>query len=126
MTVAEAIAAVDRLKENQYTNEDKVRWLSDLDGNLMNIVFKKHEDNPYTEWKPYDLYEDGGDTAELLVPEPYANLYVSYLSYKIDFHNGEYERFNNTAMLYNTELQDFCNYWKQSHLPITKAKIVVG
>ena len=126
MTIAEAIAAVDRLKENQYSNEDKVRMLSDLDGKLMNIVFRRHEGNPYESWQPYDLYQDGGDTAQLLVPDPYSHLYVTFLSYNIDLLNGEYERYNNTAAVYNTELQDFISYWKREHLPLQKAKIRMG
>ncbi len=32
MTIREAIDRLDRLTPNQYDNEEKVRWLSELDG----------------------------------------------------------------------------------------------
>ena len=121
MTIGEAIERIDRLKENQYEKEDKVKWLSDLDKSLIDIVFSKHEDSE-VEYSPYEESENA-DEIVLLVPDPYSELYISLLNYKIDYFNGEYERFNNAAMMYNLQLQDFMNYWNREHKPLQENSI---
>lgn len=116
MKIGEAIELIDRLKANSYQEEDKIRWLSEIDSGLMNIVFNTHEGSVENHL-PYDPSAEGVKDIVLLVPEPYSKLYVSALGYKIDYFNGEYERFNNSAAMYNTELQEFKNYWNREHKP---------
>ena len=43
MTIKECIDLVDNVKPNQYSIEDKVEWLSYLDGTIINDVLKTHE-----------------------------------------------------------------------------------
>lgn len=125
MTVAEAIGKFDKLKPNQYGNEQKVEWLSDLDKRLVDLVFAKHENNPAEDWQPYELYSEGVDGRELLVPDEFSDLYITYLTYKVDYFNGEFERFNNAALLYNTHLQEFMAYWNRENKPLKKTDVVM-
>ena len=43
MRIREAIEMIDRLMPNQYGEDDKVHWLSELDGIADREVFRAHE-----------------------------------------------------------------------------------
>ena len=43
MRIREAIEMIDRLMPNQYGEEEKVHWLSELDGIADREVFRAHE-----------------------------------------------------------------------------------
>ena len=98
MTIREAIDLVDRLTPNQYDNEDKVRWLSTLDGMVQAEIRAEHgADEAFRGYGP----ECDMDGTELLVPMPYDELYRWYLEMKIADANGEIVRCNNAAEKFN-------------------------
>lgn len=122
MTINEVISQFDNLKPNQYGDEQKMKWLSDLDTWLYKHVYLNHETLSETEISlPYESTEEN-----LLIPDEYSELYINCLSYKVDFYNGEYDRYNNSAIVYNTQLQDFRNYINRTYLPKQKNKINMG
>ena len=43
MYIIDAIEQVDSLKPNSYKREDKIRWLSEIDGQIYEEVIKKHK-----------------------------------------------------------------------------------
>lgn len=43
MTIDEAIELCDRMKPNHYEKEDKLRWLSELDGRIRIEILDTHE-----------------------------------------------------------------------------------
>ena len=58
MTISEAIERADRLMPNQYDREQKVRWLSELDGQAEREVFARCEAPPEGDLTPYDPETD--------------------------------------------------------------------
>lgn len=52
---------------------------------------------------------------ELLVPDPYTDLYKYYLFSMIDFTNEEMDRYTNSMLMFNTSWQEFVNYWYRTH-----------
>jgi len=70
---------------------------------------------------PDDYFGNGAD--ELLAPEPYSVMYIYWIFMKIDFANGEFDRFNNDAMLFNTAWLAFSNHVNRTHAPKKRAKI---
>lgn len=115
MTLSEAINAIDTLKPNTYTPEEKIEWLSIVDGIVKKQVIDTHEDgeevvfNGYTPDTPLDT--------ELLVGEPYEELYLDWLEAKIDYYNAEYNRYNNSITRYNDMYKDYVNTYNRTHMP---------
>ena len=116
MTIHEAVEMVDRLKPNQYDQEQKVKWLSKLDGMIFREVISTHADSTVDEFKGYD--EAFPDT-EMLVPYPYdEDVYNYFLQMQIDKENGEMAKYNQSATLYNNAYKIFCDWYNRTHLPI--------
>ena len=118
MTIIEAINRIDSLRPNGYSQSDKISWLSQLDGLIKKQIIDTHEGGEaiefsgYTEKTPLDTL--------LLVDAPYDSVYLSWLEANIDYVNGEYVRYNNTAARYNTDYSAFERYYNRTHMPIGK------
>ena len=117
MTIKECIDAVDNVKPNQYSTEDKVKWLSFLDMIIVNDVLKTHEgyEGEYDEFTGYDADKLG---VKLIAPKPYDNLYEAFLKMKIDEENGESARYNNTATMFNSYYSVYKKYYNKYHKPL--------
>lgn len=121
MTIDEAIALCDALRPNQYPREQKIRWLSKLDGRFFHEVFKTHQDCPVESFAGYDKTTDGGTI--LLVPAPYdEDIYNYFLQSQIDKENGEVSRYNQSVTMYNSGLCAFVDYYHRTHLPIRQGR----
>lgn len=118
MTIIEAINRIDAINPNNYTQPEKVAWLSTLDGVIKKEIIDTHEGaekvtfNGYTEETPLDT--------ELLVPAPYDEVYLFWLQSKIDYWNGEMGKYNNSIAMYNTAYSNFEKAYNREHKPITK------
>ena len=115
MTLIEAINRVDALKPNAYTPYEQIDWLSTLDGMVKRFVIDTHEGGEGIVFKGYDD-ETPLDT-ELLVKAPYEDIYIAWLESKIDYHNGEYVKYNNSITRYNDIYQGYCNDYNRTHMP---------
>ena len=125
MTIQEALARCDGQKPNAYSEAEKIRWLSDLDGLVLQEIIRTHEnkDGIGAEYAGYDPEEAGIQSQTLLIPEPYSDVYIKYLFAQIDFANAEFARYNNSAMLYNTAYQAYANFYNRTHLPLQENRI---
>lgn len=113
MTGREIIERVDELCPNDYEEEQKLRWLSSLDGQIFHEVISTHEDAERDSFEPY---EDGEET--LLVPWPYGeDLYCWYLQAMIAAVNAEAYKFQQLCALYNGALQQYTARYNREHLP---------
>ena len=124
MTIKECIDQVDNVKPNQYSIEDKVRWLSFLDAIIINEVLKTHEgyNGQYDEFEGY--CPDNLST-KLIVEHPYDSLYVAYIKMKIDEENGETARYNNSATMYNSYLTLYKKHYNKTHMPLQKNSLKI-
>lgn len=133
MTPNKAIEIIDNLRPNTYSEEDKLRWINELDGMVKRLVFQwdekyikeieaQHEneqitDEEYNEiinkTKPYS-YPDDMDK-ELLIPAPYDNTYSLYLEAKIDYHNREYANYNNSVMMFESQFTEYKKDYIRNH-----------
>jgi hypothetical protein len=114
----EALHRIDTLKPNGYSNPEKIKWLSILDGIIKSEVIDKHEGG---EAVTFEGYEDDAQLAtEMLVPAPYDEIYIHWLEARIDYTNGEYDKYENSMEMYNTAYASYANYYNRTHMPLGK------
>jgi len=118
MTINEAVAEIDAVKPNMYGLQDKVRWLSRLDGRIEQEIISAHELNEGEEPPVFDGYtpDTSGDT-ELLVPAPYDELYIRWLEAQIDYANREFDSFNASNAMFESVYTAFRNAYNRTHMP---------
>ena len=119
MTISEAITKIDSLKPNGYSQTDKIGWLSLADGMIKNNVIDTHEGCEGVTFNGYD--DDTPLDTELIVKAPYDEMYLSWLSSKIDFYNGEYARYNNNITRFNDTFSAYKNHYNRTHMPKGKS-----
>lgn len=114
MTLIEAINYIDVLKPNNYSQTEKVRWLSRLDGRVKEEIIDTHESgevsfSEYTDDTPLDT--------KLLIPHPYDEVYAFWLEAQMDYANREYAGYNNSMAMFNTSYDAYKNYYNRNHMP---------
>lgn len=116
MTIIEAINRIDMLKPNRYSQPEKVKLLSQLDGIVKKQIIDTHEGAESIIFNGYT--DDTPVTTVLLVPAPYDEVYLRWLETWIDFYNGEYGRYNNSAQAYNDAFSAYERYYNRNHMPL--------
>ena len=119
MTIIEAINKIDNLKPNSYIQQDKVKWLSILDGIIKKEIIDTHEGAESVVFNGYEA--ETPLATELLVPAPYDDVYVKWLEAQIDYANGETAKYNNSMVMYNTAYSAFERYYNRTHMPKGKS-----
>lgn len=115
MTIIEAITQIDSLKHNTYSQENKVQWLSRLDSMVKRLVIDTHEGSDDV---IFTGYGDNTDLhTELLVQAPFDEIYLRWLEAQIDYTNGEYGKYNNAIMMFNTSWKEYQDYYNRNHMP---------
>ena len=142
MTIIEAINKIDALVPNMYLLQEKLSWLSRVDSLLDKEVISTHEPNRHFHRLPgiivyrdepvpdpehghhrqerfhgYD--ENTPQDTVLIAPEPYDDLYIYFMQMQIDYFNGEYDKYNNSAQMFQSAYDAFKNYWNRTHTPKT-------
>lgn len=108
-TMNEVIARVDDIKPNIYSEEQKYRWIAVVDGMVSEQVLGQK--TPVT----YRGAEDADKP--LLVCAPHDDIYELYVAAMIDFHNREYNSYNNTVLLFRERLDAYKAWYIRNHNP---------
>lgn len=115
MKIIDAINRIDSLKHNTYTQSDKVEWLSRLDVMVKSHIIDTHEGGEDVIFTGYD---DSTDLqTELLIPEPYSEVYLRWMEAQIDYYNGEYGKYNAALSMYNAAFGAYVNHYNRTHMP---------
>ena len=115
MKIIEAINRIDSLKHNTYSRNEKVAWLSRLDSRVKRLIIDTHEGGSDIAFTGYGDSTD--PNTELLVPAPFDELYLRWLESQIDYANGEYDKYNNSILMYQAAYDAYANHYNRSHLP---------
>lgn len=118
MTLIECINRINILKPNTYSQEEKINWLSTIDGIIKREIIDTHEGGDSVVFNGYDEFTPL--TTELLVPDPYDDIYLRWLEAQIDYANGEYARYNNVVKAYNDAYSTYSRYYNKMHMPLGK------
>lgn len=115
MKIIEAITQIDGLKHNTYSEAEKIGWLSRLDGMVKRLIIDAHEGGEDVTYTGYDVNTDL--QTEMLVPSPFDEMYIRWLEAQIDYANGEYDKYNNSVLMYQTVYDGYANYYRRNHMP---------
>lgn len=101
---------------NQMGDEEKLHLLSELDGRVFEEIICTHDISPDTIFEGYGPETDP-ETC-LLIPDPYAKVYLHYLEAKLDYRQGEMERYNNSSAAFNQAYAEFASWYNRTHMPL--------
>lgn len=124
MKIQDVLARVDELKPNKFSEEQKVRWLSNLELIAYEQVVRWHKDCEHLKPKPYDPASD--IDAELMIEDPWSEVYVHWLCAQIDYYNGDLGRYQNSAVSYNSAFTAWANWFHRNHESKTTQLKVYG
>lgn len=115
MTLMDALHRIDSIKPNSYSQDEKINWLSTLDGIIKAELIDTHEGAEGIVFNGYK--EDTDLNTILLVPAPYDEIYLFWLESKIDYWNGEIGKYNNSIAMYNEAYSTFARHYNRTHMP---------
>lgn len=115
MTIIEAINKLDALKPNTYSQEDKVKWLSELDAKVKILIVDTHEGDENVSFTGYD--NDTDLHTELLIPEPFDECYLRWMEAQVHYLNDEFGKYNNAMKRYNSVWDAYKSYYNRTHMP---------
>lgn len=114
MKLKELIEKINQLKLNEYDEDQLTEWVTELENYVIVNIFNRAEGMDYEQVRY--RYEEDGET-ELMVPDPFSEVYLHYLASKIDYWQQEIESYNNSVLLYNAAYQAFADYMRRNHKP---------
>ena len=110
------IERVDNMEPNDYSPEQKLHWLSTLDGKIWREIIRTHEGA--NAW--CGPYRTGAE--ELIVGMPYGeDIYYYYLQAMIAAENSETQRYNKRMTQFNAACQSWTDWYNRTHMPIGPA-----
>lgn len=112
MTINEAIARVDDLRDNTMATNIKIAWLQMVDQQVYHEIIKGRVGADAVTLPDYS--DDNGERV-LLVPPPYDMLYVYRLEAEICYKNQEIDRQANALTRYNELMDAFAKQYAREH-----------
>lgn len=133
MTLIQAVNEADNLKPNMYGLPEKIKWLSRLDQRIFEEVLLTHELSD-EEKEPFMVeidgkrifsfcaYNENDQDKELIVKEPYDEIYVHWLCAQIDLYNREFTGFNASNAIFESTYLAFRDAFNRTHMPKGRRK----
>lgn len=121
MTINEAIARVDDLRDNTMAPNIKIAWLEMVDQQVYNEIIKGRVG---ADAVTLPDYSDNDGERVLLVPPPYDMLYVYRLEAEICYKNQEIDRQANALTRYNELMDAFAKQYAREHRSLPHPHVV--
>jgi hypothetical protein len=121
MTINEAIARVDELRDNTMAPNIKIAWLQMVDQQVYHEIIKGRVGADAVTLPDYS--DENGERV-LLVPPPYDMLYVYRLEAEICYKNQEIDRQANALTRYNELMDAFAKQYAREHRSLPHPPVV--
>ena len=121
MTINEAIARVDDLRDNTIAPNIKIAWLQMVDQQVYLEIIKGREG---AEAMTIPDYRDNNGGRVLLVPPPYDMLYVYRLEAEICYKQQEIDRQANALTRYNELMDAFAKHYAREHRSLPQPPMI--
>lgn len=110
MKTEDLIDKIEILKPNSYDSDFIKNLIEKCDKKIYSDFLSQHP-SVLEEYKQKNLAED----AELLLPDEYEDVYLSYVMAKMDYYQGDYERYNNEMTMYNSKWLEFVSWFTRNY-----------
>lgn len=126
MTIQNVLDHVDRYVVNQVDEDTKIHWLSQLDHTVAITILKNKKSEGMTppalrmyKQVPAEFEEYTGEDkdVELLIHEPFTQIYYYYLEMQIHGLNQEHDRYNVAAAKYNSAMMEYMDFVNRTNMP---------
>lgn len=118
MTVSEIINRYNTERPNQVEDSIKVDMLKRCEHGVLNDVVEMYDDAD-------ELLEEFGLDYELIVPEPYDDIYIYYLDQRIAMNNNDLIRYNRVMTEYNNAMVSYQQYFSRTTRPKKATKHMI-
>lgn len=116
MTVAGIIEQYNTERPNSIDDMTKMAWLKKLELSLIETI-KNHQGCPSDEELFVHIEYFGMDT-DLLLEEPYDDVYIYYLDQRIAYDNNDGNRNNVATRMYNNALLHWKQMYNREHMAL--------
>lgn len=116
-TVVSIIEQYNTERPNSVEDYMKVDFLKKIEQMIINTVIKTHMGAPDDE-ELEDHIESFDYNTELLVGEPYDDLYIHYLDQRIALNNNDTKRYNLASTMFNNAMLVYQQYYNREHMGI--------
>ncbi len=110
MTLGECIRRADALRPNACTEQEKARWVLELEGELERDFFARYELRQAPE-------KDPDRASTLLASGPFEALYVFRVLARLELADQAWDSYNAYNALANQMLSEFKKAWHRTHTP---------
>ena len=124
MTVAGIIEQYNTERPNNVEDALKKDFLKRVEQMIIDIIIKNHQGAPDEE-ELIEHIEDFDIDTELLVEEPYDDLYIYYLDQRISLNNNDTKRYNVASQLYNNALLTYQQKYNREHKSIQPGSYLI-
>ncbi len=108
MTLGECLRRADALRPNAYSEDEKARWVLELEEELERDFFARYELRQVPEQVP-------GRASTLLASGPFEELYVFRVLARLELADQVWDSYNVYNALSNQLLSEFKKAWHRTH-----------
>ena len=114
MKVGEMIAQFDLHAPNVVEQDEKIRWLSRIDGMVFNELIETHEGGHEND---FEGYSQGAEGCNLLIDDNHCDVYLFYMDMRLYYHLGESTRYNNAKAQFDECYAAYSRWYHKHHTP---------
>lgn len=118
MTIDQLTKRLMALKPHTFTAGEVMEWIANAEGMFYADCVQTHDNPDSLAYEGYTA--ETPDSTELLAPSPYDEFYLYYLMAQVDLHNLEYDKYNNSAALFNAAKRDLLAFWNRTYMPVQR------
>lgn len=107
-TLGQIVAEVSRLRPSGYTGEEMTVWVNELEADIRRDIWLNA-----VPVAPLDWAMD--QQTPLILDGSWSGMYHAWLGAKIDFHNGEYDKYQNGMEMFNAHWRNYAAWYGNEH-----------
>ena len=115
-TIGEVLSYFDNQVPNQYSDEEKIRWLNEIEAQIYNEIILTPYDADDIAFHGFTT--DTDINTQMIVDLEYSELYRFWLEKSVHYANGEIDRMNNAMTMFQTYYDNYFSYYNRNHRPV--------